>query len=237
MRVALIACWLFAAPLHAAHPLMTEDTGTLGDGRWQVELFGEAGEARGTGARMDRDDAVLGYGLAPELDLRAGMPWIRERASGMGDITLDLKWRFLERGAFSLGLKPGVSLPTGDERKGLGAGRVGWGSLLIASYEPGPFALHAHAGYKRNRNTIGERQSLTHISIAATVQAAPGLKVVADAASNSNPDPAQTRPERYLVFGVIWSVTRDFDLDFGFKKGFGSAALDEALLLGLTARW
>jgi hypothetical protein len=237
MRVALIACWLLiAAPLYAAHPLITEDTSTLGDGRWQLELYGEAGDARG-GARMDRDDAVLGYGLAPDLDVQAGVPWIRERASGMGDITLDLKWRFLERGAFSLGLKPGVSLPTGDERKGLGAGRVGWGSLLIASYEPGPVALHAHAGYKRNRNTIGERESLTHLSIAAAVRAAPGFKVVADVASNSNPDPAQTRPERYLIFGVIWSVTRDFDLDFGFKKGFGSAALDEALLLGLAARW
>lgn len=237
MRVALVACWLFAAPLYAAHPLMTEDTGTLGEGRWQLELFGKAGEARGTAARMDQDDAVLGYGLAPNLDVQAGVPWIRERASGMGDITFDLKWRFLERGAFSLGLKPGVSLPTGDERKGLGAGRVGWGSLLIASYEPGPVALHAHVGYKRHRNTIGERVSLTHISAAATVQAAPGLKVVADVASNSNPDPAQTRVERYLVFGVIWAVTRDFDLDIGFKKGFSSAALDEALLLGLAARW
>lgn len=237
MRVALIACCLFATQLHAAHPLITEDTGTLGDGRWQLELYGEAGEARGTDARMDRDDAVLGYGLAPDLDVQAGVPWMRERSSGMGDITFDLKWRFLERGAFSLGLKPGVSLPTGDERKGLGAGRVGWGSLLIASYEPGPVALHAHAGYKRNRNSIGERESLTHISIAAAVQAAPGFKVVADVASNSNPDPAQTRPERYLIFGVIWSVTRDFDLDFGFKKEFGSAALDEALLLGLSARW
>lgn len=237
MRVALIACCLFAAPLHAAHPLITEDTGTLGGGRWQLELYGEAGEARATGARMDQDDAVLGYGLAPNLDVQAGVPWMRERASGMGDVTFDLKWRFLERGAFSLGLKPGVSLPTGDERKGLGAGRVGWGSLLIASYEPGPIALHAHAGYKRHRNTIGERQSLTHVSIAAAVQAAPGFKVVADVARTSNPDPAQARPEGYLVFGVIWSVTRDFDLDFGFKKGSGSAALDEALLLGLAARW
>lgn len=237
MRVALIACCLFAAPLHAAHPLITEDTGTLGDGRWQLELFGEAGEARGTGARMDQDDAVLSYGLAPDLDLQAGLPWIRDGASGMGDITIDLKWRFLERGAFSLGLKPGVSLPTGDERKGLGAGRVGWGSLLIASYEPGPVAFHAHAGYKRHRNTIGERESLNHLSIAVALQTAPGFTVIADVARTSNPDPAQTRPERYLVFGVIWSVTRDFDLDFGFKKGFGSAALDEALLLGLAVRW
>jgi hypothetical protein len=237
MRVALIACCLFAAQLHAAHPLITEDTGTLGDGRWQLELFGEAGEADGTAARMDRDDAVLGYGLAPDLDLQAGVPWIRERAGGMGDATIDLKWRFLERGAFSLGLKPGISLPTGDERKGLGAGRVGWGSLLIASYESGPVGFHAHAGCKRHRNTLGERQSLTHFSVAAALQAAPGFKVVVDVARSTNPDPAQARPERYLVFGVIWSVTRDFELDFGIKKGAGSAALDEALLLGLAARW
>ena len=234
------ACALFllgAAELQAAHPLITEDTGTQGAGGWQLELFGEEGEARGTRARLDRHDAVLSYGLSDALDLQAGVPWVRAGASGIGDASLDLKWRFLERGPLSLGLKPGVTLPTGDEDLGLGAGRVGWGALLILSYDHGPWAFHAHAGYKRNRNTLGERESLTHFSGAIAGQAAPGVKVIIDFARVTSPDPAVPQAERYIVFGAIWSVTRDFDLDLGLKVGRAGAALGEALLLGMAARW
>lgn len=235
-RLAFILA-LAAFQAHAAHPLITEDTGTVGAGRWQLELFGEAGEAAGTDARLDRDDAVLSYGLARNLDLQAGVPWLHERTSGAGDATLDLKWRFLERGDLSLALKPGVSLPTGDEQEGRGAGRVGWGWKFVASYDQAPAVFHVHLGYQRHRNKVGERESLSHVSAAVELRTAPGLRVVADVARNTNPDPAQPRAERYLVFGVIWSVTRDFDLDAGVKRGSGSAALREAILLGLAARW
>jgi hypothetical protein len=235
--LALAAGTLAATHLHAAHPLITEDTGTIGAGRWQLELFGEAGNAAGTGARLDRDDAVLSYGLARNLDLQAGLPWIHERTSGAGDARLDLKWRFLERGDLSLALKPGVSFPTGNDQAGRGAGRAGWGSQFVASYDYAPAAFHLHLGYQRHRNEIGERESLTHVSGAVELRAAPGLRVVADVARDTNPDPAQSRAERYVVFGVIWSVTRDFDVDVGVKRGSGSAELREAILVGLAARW
>jgi hypothetical protein len=235
--LALAAGTLAATHLHAAHPLITEDTGTIGAGRWQLELFGEAGNAAGTGARLDRDDAVLSYGLARNLDLQAGLPWIHERTSGAGDARLDLKWRFLERGDLSLAFKPGVSFPTGNDQAGRGAGRAGWGSQFVASYDYAPAAFHLHLGYQRHRNEIGERESLTHVSGAVELRAAPGLRVVADVARDTNPDPAQSRAERYVVFGVIWSVTRDFDVDVGVKRGSGSAELREAILVGLAARW
>jgi hypothetical protein len=32
-------------------------------------------------------------------------------------------------------------------------------------------------------------------------------------------------------------MTRDVDLDFGWRNGNGSAPVDEALLLGATVRW
>jgi len=237
LLLALAIAIAAASGAQAAHPLITEDTGTIGKGRWQLELFGEEGEARGTGARLDQHDAVLSYGLGGALDLQFGVPWIREQATGMGDASLDLKWRFLQAGRLSLGLKPGISLPTGDEAKGLGAGRAGWKSLLILTWEDGPVAFHAHAGYLRNRNDQGERASLTHFSGAITVQATPEVKVVMDLARNTNPDPAATQSERYLVFGAIWSVSKNLDLDLGLKVGHGAAALDEAVLLGATVRW
>jgi hypothetical protein len=237
-RLLWAAAFIAAAPAYAAHPLITEDTGTQGKGRQQLEVFGEDGRTRGAHEALDQQTTVFSYGLSESSDLQASLPWQGDGASrGAGDAALDLKWRFYESGAFSLGVKPGITLPTGDDGKGLGAGRAGWGTLLIVSYEPGRLAVHAHAGYKRNRNTLGARESLTHYSVAAVLHIPGNVRLVADAARDTDPDPAVAGAQRSLVLGAIWSVSRDFDLDAGVKTGGGSSPLDRALLLGATARW
>jgi hypothetical protein len=216
--------------------MITEDTGTQGAGRWQLEGTSEHEKDRATRRREDVSGFVLSHGFAAQADWQVTLPWHRAGEDGIGDLALDLKWRFFERDAFSLGLKPGVTLPTGDRRAARGAGKAAWGALLIASFEPGPLAFHAHAGYRANRNELGERESLRHVSAAMTYQVG-SVKLVADAARDTHPDPAVGGAERYLVLGAIWSVRRDFDLDAGIKTGHGSADLDDALLFGATLRW
>lgn len=234
---------LFAAELHAAHPLITEDTGTQGEGRWQLEANAESTRGERTGARVRgfQPAATLSYGFAENADLQLTQPWRREETAGMVtkgplDSAIDVKWRFFQKGALSAALKPGLTLATGDDSEGLGAGRSGWGTLLILSYQPGALAAHAHAGYRRNRNRLGERESLTHFSAAVTCEVGK-LKLVADLARNTNPDPAATDDERYLVLGAIWAARPDFDLDFGIKLGHDSAVLERALLFGAAWRW
>lgn len=226
---------LAAAELHAAHPLITEDTGTQGKGRWQLEVFGEDGRERASGARLEEYGAVLSRGIAENADLQFGLPWVQRPGSGPGDASLDLKWRFFEKDALSLGLKPGLTLPTGDEGEGRGTGRVTWGALFILSYEPGPLALHAHAGYRRNRNELGERESLRQIATAATYRLG-DVRLVGELARETNPVPGGGTA-RYTTLGAIWSVTRDFDLDAGWRTGQGGAAVDDLFLLGATWRW
>jgi hypothetical protein len=235
-RLAFVCLALATATAHAAHPLITEDTGTLGPGRWQLEGIGEHEKDRITRQREDVNLFVLSRGYAESADWQVAVPWHRAREDEIGDVSLDLKWRFHERGRFSLGLKPGATLPTGDWREDRGKGKATVGALLIASYEPGPFAFHAQAGYRWNRNRLGERKSLTHFSAAATWQLGP-VKLVVDAARDTSPDPAASESERYVVLGAIWAIGRNFDLDAGVKTGHGGAALDEALLLGATVRW
>lgn len=235
-RLALACLALAAASAHAAHPLITEDTGTQGTGRWQLEGTSEYEKDRVTRRREGINAFVLTRGFAERADWQVALPWYRVGEDGIGDVALDLKWRFFERDAFSLGFKPGVTLPTGDEREGRGSGKATWGALLIVSYEPGPLAFHAHAGYRDNRNKLGERRSLTHFSGAVTYQVG-DVKLVADAARDTSPDPAERRAEHALVLGAIWSVRRDFDLDAGWKKGGGSSPLKDALLFGATVRW
>ncbi|HUN55298.1 MAG TPA: transporter [Smithella sp.] len=67
-----------------------------------------------------------------------------------------------------MAFKPGISFPTGDDKRGLGAGALGGHLYLIASQELGPWAFHGNLGYIRNENTIDERKDIWHASFAAT---------------------------------------------------------------------
>jgi len=243
------AACLSAGVAHAAHPLLTEDTGTQGKGNAQLELTYDGFRDRLAGVKLRgaQSAALLSYGIADPADLQVGLPYLRldedepgDRRTltrGINDASIDLKWRFLERGAFSMGLKPGITLPTGDADKFLGAGRVTWGALLIGSYEPGVLAFHSHVGYRNFRNTIGAKTSLWHASVAATWQVVAPLKLVMDLSRDSNPVPGYSTPLDYVIVGAIWTPMKNLDLDIGYRYGASSPALDAGLLAGVTLRW
>jgi hypothetical protein len=245
--VALVAA-AFGTKVQAAHPLLTEDSGTQGQGNAQLELTLDAFRDRLAGVQIRgmQAGAVFSYGVADPADLQLGLPYLRVREdedarrtllSGISDVSLDLKWRFFERGALSLGFKPGITLPTGDEKKCLGAGRVTWGALLIGSYEPGPLAFHSHIGYRYYDNVVDLKTSLWHFSVASTWQVAESLKLVADLSRDSNPVPGFSTPLDYLIVGAIWSLRKNLDLDLGYRHGASGPALDRGLLAGATLRW
>lgn len=52
--------------------------------------------------------------------------FIHANEKGLSDASFEVKWRFYESKGLSLGVKPGMSFPTGSERKGLGAGKYGF---------------------------------------------------------------------------------------------------------------
>lgn len=238
----------FVPSIEAAHPLLTEDTGTQGDGKFQLELMADKTRDNppGVTVRELQTTAVLSYGLLENADLQFGLPALRQHTHDAGgrharrgalDASLDLKWRFLEREALSLAFKPGIALPTGDADRGFGAGRATWGALLVLSYEPGPLAVHSHLGYRRNNNAVDQRSDLMHFSGALAWKATDRLKLVADFSADSNPDRSDRSSIRYRVLGLIYSPTPALDLDAGLKHGHGRAATDHAVLFGATFRW
>lgn len=246
LAAALLAAASAAA--EAAHPLLTEDTGTQGEGKYQLELMVDKTRDHPSGAKVRelQTTAVLSYGLLENADLQVGLPVLRQHTHDAGgrharrgplDASLDVKWRFIEREALSLALKPGITLPTGDAGRGFGAGRATWGALVVLSYEPGPLALHSHLGYRRNNNSTDQHSDLLHLSGALTWKATDRLKLVADFSADTNPDKADRSSVRYRILGLIYSPTPAFDLDAGLKHGHGRAATDHALVFGATFRW
>jgi hypothetical protein len=99
---------LFPVSAQAAHPLTTEDTGTQGRGKFQLELTAESGRDAADSTRKETVAmaAVLSYGLRDDTDVILTLP--RKRVytqaggantteSGRTDAGLDFKWRFFEK--------------------------------------------------------------------------------------------------------------------------------------------
>jgi hypothetical protein len=257
MAAALLCC---AAPAHAAHPLVTDDTGTQGAGGWQVECttgFSSNSETDGGITIKERENeaaVVVSYGVAQNIDLVAGLPylWYQNQEgqlvtadeSGVGDMTVELKWRFFEseKSGFSLAVKPGISLPTGDADKGLGVGRVTGGAALIATKELGPLTLHANAGYHRNAYELDEdaaacNKDIWNASIAGEYPFSDKLRAVADIGIETAEEKGSRTHPAFVVGGLIYSVAENFDFDFGIKGGLNDAEPDTAVLLGVAARF
>jgi len=244
LQVLPLAALLLSVPARAGHPLLTDDTNVLGKGTWEFELHGERARRDGSDGAEETTEvlAKLGYGVTPTLDIEVELPYVREVVdgavtSGRADAAVAAKWRFYEgENGFSMALKPGVLLPTGRDEIGLGAGRARWGASLLAAYELATIELLGHVAYVHNRNDIGERVELWHLSAALRWAASDRLKLVVDLARESNPDPAAP-PAREVVYGLTYALRADVDLGIGLKYGLNDAADDRGVRAGIKLRW
>lgn len=232
----------------AAHPLITDDTGTQGKGKFQLEINGEYGHESEDGITTKTTQAAttLTYGIIDNLDAVLGIPYQHTRIKdsgavdshdGLSDISLELKWRFLEQDGFSFALKPGITLPTGDDDRGLGAGRAGYSVYFITTKEIKLWALHLNLGYKGNDNKVDERTGIWHASLAAEVEAVEKLKLVANIGIEKNPDKASNIDPAFILGGIIYSITDSFEMDLGIKGGLNKPETDYTFLAGITLRF
>jgi hypothetical protein len=239
---------LTAGSAFAAIPLITDDTGTQGKGKFQVELFGEYGddeEGRLTSKTSDLS-ATLTYGLIDPVDIVLSVPyqfWREDdsasvvKGNGIGDLAIEAKWRFFEKEGLNLALKPGLTFPTGDEDEGLGAGRSTYYLYFIASREIETRAFHINLAYIRNENKVDERKDLWHASVAATVDVMKDLKLVGDFGGETNPDRSSSTPPIYILGGLIYSPSENFDIGLGVKGGLTNTETDIAFRGGITYRF
>jgi hypothetical protein len=236
-----------------AHPLITDDTGTQGQGKFQVELTGQYDSDRESVDGLSTDStggqaaATLSYGLAEKVDLVLGMPYLWAKAKedgvavydehGISDMTFDVKWRFFEQDGLSLAFKPGLRFATGNDEKGLGAGRTGYQAFMIGSLEANPWMFHVNLGYIGNENRADEEKNIWHASFAATCEIVKDLKVVGNIGIERNRDKAADRHPAFLIGGLIYSLFDNVDIDVGVKYGLTAAETDWSVLAGMAFRF
>jgi len=242
----------------AAHPLVTDDTATQGSGRVQLELTGLAARARETHggptaveessegalvATLGLHDAVDVAVMLPLAATRVAVGGVRQGATaGLGDLGLELKWRVAEAGGFSLAVKPGLTLPTGDPARGLGTGRPCAALLVAATRQAGSLSVHLNAGYGLDSYALAEER-LEHVrdvwqaSLAAQGDLRPGLTLVGDLGATTGDERASRELGVFGLGGLIFAVDLRVDLDVGVKVGWKGGDRTLALLAGLAARF
>jgi hypothetical protein len=240
---------LAAGSAFAAHPLITDDTGTQGKGKFQLEVTAEYAHEDEDGTKENSAElaTTLSYGAADTVDIVLGVPyqWIRVKEdgspvlneNGLSDVSIEVKWRFFEQEKFSLALKPGLSLPTGDDKKGLGSGKVNFSAFLIATWDAAPLSVHANLGYLRNENDVAERKNLWHASVGAGYAATEKLTLVGNIGIEQNTDRNVNTHPAFLLGGFIYSISNNFDIDFGLKAALNEPEADYAVLAGIAWRF
>lgn len=242
----------------AAHPLITDDTGTQGKGKFQLEVNSEFSYDKETKEGVTEKEtgskvaAALSYGVIDNVDIVLGLPnqWkkstedstVTSDVSGVSDMSLEVKWRFFDKGGLSFALKPGITLPTGDENKGLGNGRASYGLTFITTKEMDPWAFHFNLGYTNNEYKLqtdndANRKGIWHISLASEVEVVKNLKAVANIGMERNPDKTSNTHSAFILGGIIYSIAENLDIDFGIKGGLNKPETDYAILAGIAWRF
>lgn len=246
LTTVIVAFW--AGSAFGAIPLITDDTGTQGEGRFQVEVFGEYGhDKKESVTNEDADFAVtLTYGISKPVDVvltvpyqswQTGDPGSEDRGDGLSDLAIETKWRFYDNGGLSFALKPGFTIPTGDDEKDLGSGKLDYYLYFIASKEMDPWALDVNLAYIRNNNGEDDREDIWHASLAFTLDAGKEVKLVGDIGIETNPDRWSAGAPAYVMGGLIYSPRGNLDLGIGLKSGLTRAETDIAVRGGVTWRF
>ena len=166
-----VALLLSTAPLAAQEP---EEPRPIADNSFLIEeaYNQEAGVVQhiSTFTRPDRGGAwAYSFtqewpfrGMKRQLSFTVPIAQADESGTGVGDIALNFRYQLVGDGGDGLHVAPRATLvlPTGDERKGRGAGGLGLQGNLPLSLRPAPeLALHANAGLTwtpRSKNALGQ---------------------------------------------------------------------------------
>jgi hypothetical protein len=122
--ISLCSLFIFSGLAQAAPPLQISDTGTPGDGQWEINV-GITGEKTLSQVKVAFPALDFNYGYGDRIQFKVELPWIFSKEEGegakdgLGNSVLGVKWRFLdeERHGISMGTKramfPQVSLIKG----------------------------------------------------------------------------------------------------------------------------
>ncbi|MPM17765.1 hypothetical protein SDC9_64164 [bioreactor metagenome] len=239
---------LTAFSSQAQLPFITDNTGTQGSLNHQLEIsYGNDFDNthRCTNSTVELAP-VYTLGVAERIDVVLGYPFVFinefedtsiSRISGFSDVGFEVKWRFMEHEKWSLAIKPGFSLPTGNSTLGLGNGKTGYSAFLLSTLNYGKFAINGNAGYIRNENKHGDAENIWHASAGVDFAASEIVHFAINTGAEKNPDVNSNVPCAFGLVGLYYFLSEDNELALGYKYGITEAECDHSFIVGLTLRF
>jgi hypothetical protein len=172
----VLASCLFALAnmAEAGPPFVTDDPEPPPPGAWEINIPFMI-EHAASGTEMDAPLFDLNYGL-PNVQLKVEAPskivqQKSNRAVGLGDALLGIKWRFLvdEKSQLQLGVYPQVLLPVGDHRRVLGEGQAAYVLPFLVQKAWTKWTLYRNVGYwwqtAAGRDIVGDARLIAYVGL------------------------------------------------------------------------
>jgi hypothetical protein len=244
-RIAALILPFVAIAAHAAHPLISEDTGTQGTGKFELELGSESHRPE-VGGRVFELDPQLSWGARDDVDLilRPTYFWlsgaavdVAGRRAGFGTTALDVKWRAVERNPWSFGVRGGVDLPTAQD--GIGPHEPGGHILAMVTYEADALMATANVAYSHLPKDVGfgERRDIVRVSAGTLVRITHAVQLAGDIATAQSADAFDHRWPAVALIGFVATLPLGFDVDAGVQLPLNGDAPPTQWLLGATFHW
>lgn len=235
--------------LCADRPGLASTPCTVEPGRVHVELafdwsFQDDGAERvdtllagDTLVRVGLDERTeVQVGWTPYGHVRTRTPAGVDRTGGVGDISLGVRHRVVERGGFSAGLQPAVSLPVGGSAIGAGD----WGAELQVpiGYEVGRTEFALTPSIAAAVDADGDGRHLAYGLVAGVSSfMTDRLTAVLDLALVRDDDPLGPLTEALAGVALAWQLNPDLQLDAGAVFGLNAASPDLEIYVGAAKRF
>jgi hypothetical protein len=251
----VVTILLCSTPLFAARPLITDNPFTQGKGNAQIEIGVELLRER---QLIDNTpftfkwttstaSMVINYGLSRDIDLIADIPFtwytykfnrnlIYQEASAISDIDVQLKWRIYnqEGSRWSIALKPGITLPSGNENKNLGTGKVCESLSIIAGHTCKNYMTYVNLGYTHNAYRLPavaatSNSNIWMASMATEFNLIGNLWLSGDIGIETSQIKNAVSNSSYILGSTTFVLDNRTDMNFGIKKPLNKSDLDASI--------
>ena len=215
-------------------PLITDDTGTPGNGHWEINIATTL-ERNREGLEQEVPLLDINYGLGDRIQLKFEIPYLRLKdvgegaKSGLGNSTVGVRWRFYEneKRGFALSTYPQLEFnnPTSSVRRGL----VEAGAQLLLpveiTHKLPQFDVNEEIGYVIKRNRTDE----WIYGLAVGRQASKRLELLGEIHGTA---PRNFKEDELLFnIGGRFNVNKNLTLLFSSGRSFRRAASGEPTLI------
>lgn len=221
---------------NAGHPLRTEDGFSLGTNSFEIEIVSEFFNYS-TNSEISMP-ITFGYGLTNSTDILVGLSYHtywddRNSFTSFNDILIELK-QMIFTDDVRIGVKPFISIPTGDETKGFGTGKLNYGMMILLTKEWDEFHIHSQIGYQRNTNVINENENLWEYSIALEKIFSDRFSGLLEFGISRSCCPDYIEPPKFISLGASYLLEENLAISMGILKGIHNVDQHLGLTGGIT---